>query len=79
MKKNMNFEEAMTTLEDIVRKLESGSVSLDESLSAFEEAVSLVKFCNEKLEAAEQKVRILIEGADGEITDKPFSEITDET
>ena len=79
MKKNMKFEEAMIALEDIVKKLESGSVSLDESLSAFEEAVSLVKFCNEKLETAEQKVRILIEGADGEITDKPFSEFADET
>ena len=79
MKKNMKFEEAMLALDDIVRRLESGAVSLDESLSAFEEAVALVKFCNEKLETAEQKVRILLEGADGEITDKPFVEISDET
>ena len=79
MKKNMKFEEAILALEDIVKKLESGSISLDESLSSFEEAVSLVKFCNEKLENAEQKVRILLEGTDGEITDKPFVECGDET
>ena len=78
MKKNMKFEEAMLLLEDIVRKLESGSLSLDESLSAFEEAVGLVKLCNEKLEDAEQKVRILTASAGGEITDLPFAVNDDE-
>lgn len=72
MKKNMKFEEAMELLEDIVRKLESGSLSLDDSLSAFGEAVGLVKLCNERLTDAEQKVRILTETASGEITDLPF-------
>lgn len=78
MKKNMKFEEAMQLLEDIVRKLESGNLSLDESLSAFEEAVGLVKLCNEKLEDAEQKVRILTASAGGEITDMPFAVNDDE-
>ena len=72
LKKTMKFEEAMLSLEDIVRKLEGGGLSLDESLSAFEEAVKLVKFCTEKLDEAEQKVRILTESADGSITDLPF-------
>ena len=79
MKKNMKFEEAMQLLEDTVKKLESGVMSLDESLAAFEEAVKLVKICNEKLEAAEQKVRILTEGADGIVTDLPFDLNQDET
>lgn len=78
MTKNMKFEEAMQLLEDIVRKLESGNLSLDESLSAFEEAVGLVKLCNEKLEDAEQKVRILTASAGGEITDMPFAVNDDE-
>ena len=78
MKKNMKFEEAMQLLEDIVRKLESGNLSLDESLSVFEDAVGLVKLCNEKLEAAEQKVRILTSTASGEITDLPFAVNDDE-
>ena len=78
MKENMKFEEAMQLLEDIVRKLESGNLSLDESLAAFEEAVGLVKLCNEKLEDAEQKVRILTASASGEITDMPFAVNDDE-
>lgn len=72
MKKTMSFEEAMLSLEDIVKKLESGGLSLDESLSSFEEAVKLVRFCNDKLESAEQRVRILVEGEDGSVTDAPF-------
>ena len=72
MKKNVSFEEAIAELEDIVRKLESGGLSLDESLVAFEDAVKLVKLCNAKIEAAEQKVRVLIEGADGTVSDMPF-------
>ena len=78
MKKNMKFEEALELLEDIVRKLENGSLSLDESLKKFEEAVELVKFCNAKLESAEQKVRILTEGADGVVSDAPFDLSDDE-
>ena len=79
MKKNITFEEAMLSLEDIVKKLEVGSMSLDESLVAFEEAIKLVNVCNQKLENAEQKVRILTENTDGTITDLPFEDIKDET
>ena len=77
MNKNIKFEEAIEKLDSIVSKLESGSVSLDESLALFEEGVGLIKLCNEKLDAAEQKVRILTESADGSISDAPF--INDET
>ena len=80
MKDDMKFEEAIASLEDIVKKLESNSFTLDESLGAFEEAVKLVKLCNRKLEDAEAKVRILTEGEDGAVTDKPFDALdTDAT
>ena len=72
MEKKISFEEAMLSLEDIVKKLECGGLSLEESLSSFEEAVKLVKICNEKIEAAEQKVKMLVENADGSVTDVPF-------
>lgn len=72
MKKNITFEEAMTSLEDTVKKLESGESSLDESIALFEEAVKLVRICNERLENAEKRVRILTEGEDGTVTDHPF-------
>ena len=64
---NMSFEEAMVRLEEIVRMLEGGKGGLEASLSAFEEGISLVKFCNEKLEKAEQKVRVLMQGEAGEM------------
>ena len=51
----ITFEAAMTRLEEIVRALEGGNAPLDTSLALFEEGVSLVKFCNQKLDAAEQR------------------------
>ena len=69
----MKFEEALSLLEDIVRQLEGGNLSLDESISEFERAVKLVKLCTDRLDAAEQKVKILVSGEDGAVTDKPFN------
>ena len=76
--KDINFEEAMTRLEGEVKKLESGNMTLDESIATFEEAVKLIRICNEKLENAERRVRVLTETSDGSITDVPFDP-TDET
>lgn len=61
----MNFELAIARLEQIVRSLESGNAPLDESLALFEEGVGLVRFCNEKLDKAESKVKLLTFGKDG--------------
>ncbi len=72
MKKRMTFEEALASLENIISKMEKGELTLDESLSSFEEAVGLVKLCNEELENAERRVRLLTEGEDGVMTDAPF-------
>lgn len=66
---NMTFEAAMARLEEIVRALESGNAPLDASLSLFEEGVALVKLCNSKLDAAEQKVKILTDTGDGVIVE----------
>ena len=58
-KKMMTFEAAMERLEEIARLLESGSEGLDESLKLYEEGVSLIRLCTQKLENAEQSVKIL--------------------
>ena len=79
MKKNLTFEEAMKALEGAVTRLEGGTLTLDESLAAFEEAVGLIKLCNEKINSAEQRVKMLIEGADGTVSDLPFDTRNDET
>ena len=57
MNKTMTFETAMKKLAEIVEKLESGSLSLEESLKLFEEGSALSAHCYQKLEQAEQKIR----------------------
>ena len=79
MNKKISFEKAIERLENIVSDLENGNMPLEESLGAFEEAVGLVKICSDKISDAEQKVRILTEGADGTLTDMPFDINTDAT
>ena len=69
---DITFEEAMLKLESEVKRLESGSMGLDESIAAYEEAVKLIRICNQKLDNAERRVRILVESSDGSITDAPF-------
>jgi len=66
-KKKLSFEDALKRLEEIVSQLESGEISLDESLKAFEEGRELVSFCLNKLDEAEQKVKKLEVGKDGKI------------
>ncbi len=60
--KDMAFEAALARLEEIVRALDNGAAPLDESLALFEEGVSLVKLCSAKLDSAEQRVKILVNG-----------------
>ena len=72
MAEKMTFEKALARLEEIVRSMESGSAPLDASLSLFEEGVGLVKFCTGELDKAEQKVKILQKGANGEIAEADF-------
>ena len=73
----MIFEEAISKLDSEVKRLESGNMTLDESIDAFENAIKLVKICNERLENAERRVRILTESGEGSVTDAPF-EVSDE-
>ncbi len=67
--KKLTFEQALARLEETVRRLENGDVPLDESLSLFEEGIALVKLCNGKLDAAEQKVVKLKIGDDGSVSE----------
>lgn len=57
--KEMSFEEALARLEQIVKALEGGNVPLEDLIKLFDEGTALVKFCTEKLDAAEDKVRVL--------------------
>lgn len=57
--KKLSYEEAITALENIVAKLESGEASLDESLKLFEEGTKLAAYCQKALDTAEQKIRTI--------------------
>lgn len=61
------FEAAFTRLEAILDKMNSGEVSLDESLKLYEEADRLINTCGKKLQDAEQKIQILIKNRNGEL------------
>ncbi|MBQ7380473.1 MAG: exodeoxyribonuclease VII small subunit [Clostridia bacterium] len=65
-----SFEESVGRLEEIVRLLENGTATLDESLKLYEEGIALVRVCNEKLDRAENKIKVLTENGNGEIEEK---------
>ena len=67
-----SFEEAAGRLEEIVRRMEEGDVSLGESMALFEEGTALMKQCTTMLNRAEQKVRKLVAGPDGAPVEAPM-------
>ena len=71
-KKNIGFEENLKELEDIVKKLEGGDVSLDEMLELFEQGIARTKECSQQLKEAEQKISILTKNSLGEMEEQPF-------
>lgn len=66
------FEEALKRLEEIVRHLEAGDLTLDESLKAFEEGIKWSRLCEQRLAEAKGKVEVLVKEANGEVMEKPF-------
>ena len=66
------FETALKKLEEVVRRLEGGELSLDDSLKAFEEGVKLAGFCSGKLNEAEKRVELLLRQKDGTFTREKF-------
>ena len=70
--KKPDFERSLLRLEEVVRKLESPQLSLDEAMKLFEEGVALSRECQKQLEEAEGKVEILLKKADGKMVAQPF-------
>lgn len=65
MAAKMTYEQAMARLEEIVTKLDDGSLPLDESIKLFEESTKLALFCNTSLEKAKLKITELSEKQEG--------------
>src|ERR1700722_17959067 len=70
--KPKKFEEELKDLETIVSQIDSGELTLDESIGAFERGVMLVKALNGKLDEVERKVEMLTRSAGGELRTAPF-------
>ncbi|MGI8556588.1 MAG: exodeoxyribonuclease VII small subunit [Pyrinomonadaceae bacterium] len=60
-----SFETSLSSLEKIVRKLEEGDLTLEESLKLFEDGVRLSRECQERLNQAERRIEILLKDEDG--------------
>lgn len=70
--KKGDFEKSLLRLEEVVKRLESADLSLDEAMKLFEEGVKLSRDCQKQLEEAEGRVEILLKKADGKIVAEPF-------
>lgn len=68
----VGFEKTLSQLEASVRKLESGSLTLDESLHVFEEGVALSRQCEAALTTVQGKIEKLIQKEDGSVAKEPF-------
>ena len=62
-----NFETAMAELEELVAQIETGNLSLEDSLRQFEQGIKLSRTCQQSLTDAEQRVKILTESLNGAI------------
>ena len=73
-KTDINFEKALEELEGIVQDLESGELSLENSLKSFEKGIKLARQCQEQLSKAELQVQKLIE-ENGELKTTPLKDV----
>ena len=66
------FEDELADLETIVSQIDSGQLSLEESISAFERGVALVRSLNQKLDEIERRVEVLVRDSRGELKKSPY-------
>ena len=72
MEETITFEQALQRLDEIVKQMERGNLSLDDSLRLFEEGTALVRHCSGQLDQAELKIVRLMKGPDGEPVEMEF-------
>ncbi len=72
MKKNLKFEEALLKIDDIIDELENGEVELEESVKKYEKAMEMIKFCKEKLDSIEGKIKKINLNESGDIEMEDF-------
>lgn len=70
--KAKKFEDELADLEAVVMQIDSGELSLEDSIDAFERGVGLVRSLNQKLDEVERRVEVLIRGAQGGLKTAPY-------
>lgn len=68
---SMSFEDALAELEQIVRRLEAGQVKLDDAILCYERGTQLKRYCEQKLNEAQQRVDRIVVGPDGALSAAP--------
>ncbi len=64
----MTFEQALRALEEVVKRLESGEVPLDDSINLYEQGEKLRQHCQARLDSAQARIEKIVAGADGKAT-----------
>jgi len=72
-KTDLNFDGALTRLEQIVEQMESGEMDLEAMVAAFEEGQRLIGFCSGKLNEVERRIEMLVKNEAGAETTAPFA------
>ena len=72
--RGMKFEDALKKLEIVVNELEGGDLSLDASLTKYEEGVKFIRLCQKKLGEARKRIEILVKTKEGKIKIEPFED-----
>jgi exodeoxyribonuclease VII small subunit len=70
---DLSFEDALTRLEEIIHRMESGDSPLESLVKNYQSGVNLLKICRAKIELAEMKIKEVTE-QDGKLTTKDFSD-----
>jgi exodeoxyribonuclease VII small subunit len=68
----LSFETALAELESVVRRLESGEASLEDSIDLYARGAELRRHCEAKLDAAERRVELIVQGPDGSLGTRPL-------
>ncbi|MFC1668620.1 exodeoxyribonuclease VII small subunit [Chlamydiota bacterium] len=72
VKKKVTLEGALNSLEEIISDMESEELSLEDSLTKYQEGIEIIKLCTQKLQAAEKKVEVLVKTENGTYKKRPF-------
>ncbi len=78
MVKKQSFEASLKELEEIVREMESGNLSLEDAVKKYEAGIKQITYCNDFLNATEQKIIMLTKDKEGNLKEEIFKDEADD-